>query len=214
MTTPFIWQFQLHAQDKPFWLNWDSDTENIAVAPVTYEQRFFWPSEHSIILHGLSNEQMQLSSYVFDAKTDSYLILDDERNIKFRKKKLHYKPMLEAKEHCMAFAEKQKFHFINDKAAIENLLGIPSLPVLTLKEDMSAWLKTRFRVCDVKKESLKLLIGIDDASIELSRLQVAQSFFYSLVIEASTPHRVNQCVAALGIDDVPTGYVSFLKGVK
>ena len=63
-----------------------------------FEQRFFWPESTAIVLHGMPESSLWLSCYQFEIHKDNYLLLEDESNIKFRKKKLHIKPLIKMED--------------------------------------------------------------------------------------------------------------------
>lgn len=163
---------------------------------------------------GFSLEQLKLSQYEFEAKTDNYLLLSDDRNIKYRKKKLHYKPLVEQKQGAMIYGQKHKYHLIKQQRDVFCLLDVQNAPEMQNNEAMTDWLKAHFNICMINKESLTLKLPMDDLSIELSRLLIGSSVFYSLVVESLVLSTVNKSVAALGISPPPQDYVSFLKGLR
>ncbi len=212
MQSPFVWQFQFELEKIPFWHHGEGGSAASSMA-YNFEQRFFWPASEPIILSGLSQQQLMLSSYELEFKKDSYLLLDENRNIKYRKKKLHYKPFIRQERGCCVFAKKQKYHLFQQQNDIMNLLNCQAVSGLSTKNQVKEWLCNAFQVCEVEKESLKLMLPIKDTSIEMSRIQINSMIFHSLVVESCSAKQVNECVSALGINHSSQDYVSFLRGV-
>lgn len=213
MAEPFIWQFQYKIVDIPFWLNWQSQNQGFLSDSYHYEQRFFWPESSKIILQGFDKTFLQLSMYDIEFKTDNYLLLPDNRNIKFRKKKLHYKPFIHIDNNAFIYEAKQKYHLLKQQQEILTLLESKEPIELKSKSEMKQWLCQNHQVCEVSKESLKLDLPTTHSSIELSRIQVGFNYYHSIVIESLSSKWVSEAVKAMGIDNPPQDYVSFLKGI-
>lgn len=209
---PFIWKFKFELQSEPCWQQWPivHSTEQVEKH---YEMRFFWPESQSICLKGFSKNELWLSPYQMEVHQDSYLMLADERNIKFRKKKLHYKPLLQEEGNVICYANKQKYHLLKQQSEIIKLLtAVPPATDLKQLKQVKQWLYSQYTICDVHKETLSLvLIPENQLTLEFSRIACCGTYYHSLVIESTRQPQVEQMAQALGVEQEPKTYINFLK---
>lgn len=209
----FIWQFGLDIQGVPFWSDF-RDQVLESKGSDNCEQRFFWGAQDLILLNGLSEAQLWLSSYQFETHQDAYVLLNDNQNIKFRNKKLHVKPLLTLNNGTSTYRDKQKYHLLKQQKEIAALLGNNDFASLKTKSEVKGLLRKTYPVCDVYKEALTLdLMLIANISIEFSKLKINEQIFYSLVVESKFSQLVEKAVSALGIKKTPETYVQFLKRI-
>jgi len=210
---PLIWQFKINLEDKPFWQSWPLYEKALSTSE-KYEQRFFWSEHTPIILNGLSREALWLSAYEFETHSDCYLLLDDNRNVKFRHKKLHVKPLVSINNHIMAYKPKIKFHLLKEASEIGQFLGRTDFSGFESKSQVKEKLRDSFVSCDVYKEAFTLdLMNSAHITIELSRIMSNGTVFYSLVVESPIAKCVEEAVVALGLTKQSQDYISFLKGL-
>lgn len=212
--SPFIWQFKFKTEPQAFWHDWSLDSI-LHDNAIKFEQRFFWPAERAITLNGLSHEALWFSSYEFETHEDSYILFPDNRNIKFRKKKMHYKPLLKIENNTASYGTKCKYHLLKQRDELSQLIEGTLLSEFDTKSQVKTYFRQNYNVCDVYKETLTLnLISTLQFSIEFSRLKANDRLFHSLVVESYQADLVDTVVKHLGITQKPQDYISFLKGLS
>lgn len=214
----FLWDFNLKLNRIPldrshFKSSYDTHCK--------YEQRFFWQDHHKTITCHFFDPHITQSNYSVERNKDYYLMLPNKQNIKIRKDKMHYKPIVSHHGSTISFAPKKKYHLIKDYDEISQILSI----------DLSAdYLEKRHRQKSkpYRKSILKLIPSIkvkkdrvifepfpfSDLNVEFSRLLIRKKTYYSCVVEASSLPLVEHIVDSLQIHQDPMSYITFLQSLN
>lgn len=219
MKKNFIWQFQFELQKQPCWqaMIASENDDNIGeISDARFEQRFFWADDEIIMINGFSLSELWLSQYLFETNHDNYLLSGNDCNLKFRKKKLHLKPLVQETDGIAQFAAKEKYHLVKDLPAISKILNNPNL--LSIQKDIETIklaLKKYYPVIEIYKERFQLPIKQLNASIEFSRLSLNNKIFHSVVIESDKAHRIIELRKAMALPLANSKtYAVFLKELE
>lgn len=102
MNQRLIWNFEF-ASKAPFVLAYPEDTED----KLKWEFRYFWPDHEIIILNLIHHSLLDLANYKRKSKEDYYYLVPGfNYNIKRRRNKLLYKPLLKYKNQASGYGAK------------------------------------------------------------------------------------------------------------
>ncbi len=198
MTTRLFWNFEIdNSHEIDF-----SELPEATNANYSWEVRFFWPQETIIVLKGLNKQFLNLSNYKSKHRQDCYFILEKNNyNIKCRRSELLYKPLLKENEDLSAYGKKIN---LTNTLSTANLLGTP-LTVGQLLEQLQ-----RSKEITVEKDLLIYKCRQTNLKLELSRLEIKHSIYYSLAVQGKSPEAVARVSKQLTTTQ-PMSYVSFLQ---
>jgi hypothetical protein len=182
MTRSFIWNFRINITNKGF----IPQSSLIISDDTLWEMRFFWPDVDIIVLEGLTEDFLLLANYKIKIREDIYFIsAEEDKNIKLRKERLTYKPLIKTHNGAYQFDKKK---------------DLPYAP--------------NFKQVKVTKEALiHTFLQNHKIKMEFSRLKVEDKFYLSLGIESTGYEYVQQLVNTLQIKAQSCDYVSFLKSI-
>lgn len=204
MNKRLIWNFEINPEqdlDLPTPLNTSPDYH--------WEARFFWPESAIILINGLNERFLRLEQYQIKSKHDLYFLLPEaDYNIKLRREKLVYKPLLERTSSALAFGKKIKL----DEDAPSTL---PAKENSTIDpRALLQQLHNQARKVTVEKEVLIYRFPAPlKTKLELARLLIKEQVFYSLGLESSALNVVEALSEQLIREEETSDYISFLKKV-
>ncbi len=204
MNKRLIWNFEINSESSltiPETCNEDEQTER-------WESRFFWPEREIIVLNGLDASFLALSRYQAKHREDVYCLLPDtDYNLKIRRNQLMYKPIMMKTRHAVAYGKK-----IN----LEELQPTTSLPGAG-DADASALLiqvQREGQRIHVEKEALVYRFEtVPTLKLELARLYVADTTWFSVNIESRSRRLVDSLRQQMFDGQASCDYVTFLKGL-
>jgi hypothetical protein len=184
---------------------------------IIWEWRSFWPqSVKEIILFQAGFTSFTWEDFTYHPFEDIYFIIKGcPLNLKIRKDKLFYKPLVEEYNKLLAFSYKQKIKFpllwkdlypLTPRAQLfKNSIFSP--------EELAHYLeKSGYQVTlfPVKKDSYRCKVS-ETLQIELTHLHIGTRTWYSVCIEGLDENQVREC-AYLTITQAGEvmGYVEFL----
>ena len=149
-----------------------------------WESRFFWPEHEIIVLNGLDERFLDISRYEAKRRHDVYCLLDDQDyNLKIRRNQLLYKPVISKTEHAVAYGKKIDF-----------------------EEEHNG------RYLSVEKEALIYRFETSPITkLELARLKMADTIWFSVNIESRAKHWVDSIREQMFGEKKTSDYVTFLK---
>ncbi len=173
---------------------------------IRWEARYFWPEPTTIILHGLNETILSLADFEIKEREDSYYLLPQYHlNIKKRKDKLLYKPLLGQKEPCYGFGKKINLMTISPEQALP---GCPALEAGTLLK----LLQSQGTIIDVYKTALIYKFTCSPSvKLELSRLIINKTIYFSASIEGYSYDLVAKINSLLLKQPISCDYVTFLQ---
>lgn len=198
MNQRLVWNFEFSSK-APLALAYPEDKED----QFTWEFRYFWP-EHEIIILNLMNHSLpDLANYQKKSKEDYYYLLPGlDYNIKRRRNKLLYKPLLQYKNQAAAYGTKI---ILNDPQIIVTNPDLHLLVEHVEKEGIEIY---------VKKESfIYKFPGKPTVKMELARLEVLNKIYFSLCIEGKSLLLVETIAQHLLEEALSCDYVTFLKNL-
>lgn len=201
MNKRLVWNFEIA----------NSDIELPQFAPTSkdkfrWETRFFWPEQTIIILNGLDESFLALSTYEMKHRHDIYYLLPQQTyNIKLRRDKLLYKPLIAEQGSLQGFTKKINLNNL----ATDSLL--PGLTVTTTVKDLLKQLQKKGQQVIVNKEALIYKLPTQPSlKLELARLTITNQVFFSVCIEGYSAKVVEAFSKHLLNEQISCDYVRFL----
>ena len=196
MRKRLIWNFEIDG-DRPLEI-----PEALPAEPDSgrWESRFFWSSKEVILLNGLDDRFLALSRYEAKHRQDTYCLLPDtDYNIKIRRNQTLYKPMIMKTAQAVAYGKK-----INLEAS--------SPETLNNTLDLLGRIQREGVRIDVDKEAfIYRFETTPKTKLELARLSIANTIYFSLCIESRSRHLVELITKQVTGEQVSSDYVSFLR---
>lgn len=202
MNKRLIWNFELDTHSPAVLQKIpDADPE-----PLRWEIRCFWPENTCITLHGLDDHMLDFSQFKVKQRSDSYYLLRDKNyNIKQRRGELFYKPLLEETELIRGFGAK-----INLMSQEEDAI-LPGVPPISAGE-LRALIKKEKTSLQVEKTACVYKFPTQPTiKLELARLKVNNSCYFSACIEGHSQTTVEKISDCLFRNPSSCDYVRFLK---
>lgn len=194
MNKRLVWNFTINS-DKPLQI---PAFDTIDTCIERWESRFFWDDTVIINLNRLDERFLELSRYKLKHRQDTYCLLpDNDYNIKRRNNQLLYKPTLMKTEHMIAYGKK-----INLEEP-----GVTNISLANIQQHAT--------YVDVEKEALIYRFETTPTlKLELARLRIAETTYFSLNIEAHSKTLVSTVTQQIMNTQPACDYVRFLKGLN
>jgi len=202
MNKRLVWNFEIDISD-----SLQIETEALDESTeMTWESRFFWHADEIIVLHGLSQAFLDLSHYQIKHKADEYYLLPDQPyNLKVRRNRLYYKPLVIKTPHIVAYGKKLD---LREQKPDMLLVGTDEIDVKT----MLAQIKQYHRRILVEKETLNYQFHTSPPThLELAKINIAKTIYFSVCVESSSRILVESLTAQLLPHSTINDYVSFLQ---
>lgn len=184
-----FWNFEYHSAHQLPDLFTFPENENKAA----WEVRYFWPANQIISLQALPTHIFELSRYKIKHQSDKYILIPHKNyNIKIRKKKLLYKPILQSHQGVYQFGKKQQL----DEAASEQL-GLN--------------IQTHQHLLVLKETLLYPLTNSASSRLEFTRLNINQTIFFSFAIQSPEYEPIELLLKNIQPSGSPMPYVTFLQ---
>jgi len=169
-----------------------------------WEVRFFWPEDQVITIHLFDNSLLDISLYEHKHREDEYYIFPNEPiNIKRRRNKLLYKPIVKHSGNAIGFGSKINLEALPEKLSNKSHLN-----------DILRQIKSHPHIIHVKKEAyIYKLPTSPGIKLELARLQVSDQVYTSICIEGRSLKLVETISEYLLGQYVSCDYVTFLKKI-
>ncbi|MBA2656720.1 MAG: hypothetical protein H0U70_06995 [Tatlockia sp.] len=204
MNTRLVWNFEINNEKL---LKLTSQQESYE--ELHWEARFFWPGDAIISLNGFDERFLVLSNYNLKHRDDYYYLLPNaDYNIKQRRQQLFYKPILEKAKCLNGYGKKIN---LSESSPELILSGSKTLTVAELAKD----LQESPQAIEVKKEAFVYKFSTDPLiKLELARLEINKTIYFSLCIEGHSQKLVASIAAQLLPAETCSDYVSFLKQIQ
>jgi hypothetical protein len=166
---------------------------------IKWEVRHFWPSDKIITLNPIDPELVDLSHYERKFKDDCYYLVPKKNyNIKLRHDELLYKPTVDESKLAVGFGPKVELKKTSPskEKALFNEVKKNGIPITVKKEEFVFEFPTTPTV-----------------RLELSRLVIKDSVFFSLCVEGRSLVLVETISKELLQKQEPSEYVKFLKKI-
>lgn len=204
MNKRLIWNFEINSENPlkiPDICDENKQTDR-------WESRFFWPEQTIIVLNGLDERFLALSHYEAKHRQDTYCLLPDTNyNLKIRRNQPLYKPIMMSTRQATAYGK--KINLYKEKQT-KQLPGAGETDAETLLARIQ---KEGLRV-DVEKEALIYRFETTPTlKLELARLCVANTIWFSVNIESHSRRLVESITQQMFDDHASCDYVTFLKGL-
>ena len=196
MIKRLLWNFEIDTE-APY------DFENLAKEEkekLRWERRFFWHDEKIIVLKHANKNLLQLDQWRCKQRQDIYYLFPKTGyNVKERRQRLVYKPLLEKKSDCEAYGSKMDIFTAEPGQVLTEIARLleSSLRVVLLKTVFIYKLPTQPRI-----------------RLELSRFEIDKQYYFSACIEGHSYSLVKNISKGLLPNAVSCDYVSFLKKIK
>lgn len=193
MNKRLVWNFEIN-NDNPLAI---PEIPPAETHTERWESRFFWPDGEPIVLNGLDDSFLALSRYQVKHRQDTYCVLpESDENIKIRRNQLLYKPCMMKTANAIAYGKKINLEETDDKTLIMRIQ----------REGMRI---------DVEKEALIYRFEtVPTLKLELARLRVANTTWFSVNIESHSRCLVESITQQVLSGHVACDYVTFLKALK
>jgi hypothetical protein len=170
-----------------------------------WEARVFWPETDIIQLNLIDTNLLQLQHYQYKQKIDLYhLVPEKDHNIKSRRGELFYKPLIKKNKYACGYGTKLNLSTLSTSPST---LKIPELMAITAELQHTPGLQ-------IEKDSFIYKFSSQPAiRLELSRIQIHQTIYFSLCVEGRSRHAVETITTCLLGETVSSDYVSFLKKI-
>lgn len=189
MAQRLVWNFEC-STIKPLSL---TQLPSEKAEPFKWEARFFWPQDEIITLNVTDESLLDLSLYKQKHRDDVYYLVPDQPyNIKKRRNEILYKPLVKQAPFGLAFESK----LVLDDASKASL-GVDKARLVPVVKDAFIY---SFKT----EPTIKL---------ELARLTVANTIYFSACIEGRSANLVEQLTKHSLGEKVSCDYVTFLTGV-
>lgn len=173
-----------------------------------WESRFFWPDNEIILLNGLDDCFLSISSYEVKHRQDTYCLLSDvDYNIKIRRNQPLYKPITMKTRQAVAYGKKIN---LAEQEPDHHLPGASETDAQTLL----AHIKQNGLRITVEKEAL--IYRFETApklKLELARLTIANKAWFSVNIESHSRRLMESITQQMFGERTSCDYVTFLKGL-
>lgn len=198
MNKRFAWNFEINT-DAPFVFPMN-DVNATANTNKHWETRFFWMDNEVIAVSGLEESLLELSRYKIKHRTDHYYLLPDaDYNLKNRRGKLTYKPIIERTKNAIAYGK---------KITLTDCVVDKKIDAARLIERI----KTQGQLVTVEKEALIYTYQQSTPiKIEFARLRIDQAIYFSLSIESASQMLVENFSQRMVNHATPCDYITFLK---
>lgn len=201
MSQKLIWNFEFSLANESL-----AAIEETVKEKNKWETRFFWSDNECILLQAIDECLYDLSHYQYKQKTDCYyLIPNTSYNIKQRRDRLLYKPLLEQSPLAIAFAKKIDLELVDDypkKYPKEVLLNI-----LSQAQTMAN------RITVSKQAYVYKLPTKPSIKLELARLEVHNQIYFSVCVEGRSRQLVEKMSKLMVGKKQSSQYISFLKEI-
>lgn len=202
MNKRLVWNFEINTAES---LLIEATTMSDSTE-MTWESRFFWHEHDIIILNGLSQAFLDLSHYQIKHKADEYYLLPHmPYNLKVRRNQLYYKPLIVRTPCAFAYGKKINLH---EQKPDMRLAGTDNLDV----KNILAQIYNQSRHVLIEKETLSYQFKTTPTTqLELSRIYLADTVYFSVCIESSSRSLVESITTQLLHNCIANDYVSFLQ---
>lgn len=201
MTQRLIWNFALTPHSTFVIENNEAQQDD----GLKWEARFFWPEQQTIELNAIVPELLDISHYQKKEKRDLYYLLPKQHyNIKKRRNKLQYKPLVSQTPYALGFGKK-----IN----LEEVTPDEAHRLVLIDKALYKGLKKSIEI-PVEKESLIYKFKTKPMTkLELSRIEIQQHIYYSACVEGRARFLVETISKSLFGSQQPRDYITFLKQI-
>lgn len=202
MNKRLVWNFEIN-NTHPLEL-----TDMPAEEPSSYraEIRYFWKDDTNIVLHGLNDNFLNLALYKVKERQDRYYVIPNRTyNIKERRSELLFKPLIQSIDGLQEFAKKINLSQQPSMTMLPGLSPVTTQELLELVDNNSSPIhvtKTALLYKFATQPTIKL---------ELSRLMIANTCYFSACLEGNSPNLVTLINKHLFKDETSSDYVQFLK---
>jgi hypothetical protein len=168
-----------------------------------WEQRYFWPDNQPILLNLMDPSLIHLTRYTLKHKEDYYYLLpNSDYNLKQRHNQLVYKPLLSRVRNAVGYGSK---------------IILDPLPLNPLNSELIA-LNQRIEkegvgICVDKEVFIHTLSTTPPIKIELARLELMDTLYFSLCVEGKSLYLVETVSKLLLGEQVSCEYVTFLRTI-
>lgn len=197
MSENLVWNFKLNQSiSSPLKLFKVCTTDTIK-----WEARFFWPEDEDIFLNAIDETLLDLNHYKHKYKDDFYYLLpDNDYNIKLRRNKLLYKPLIKQTPFASGFGSKIDLENVENNSRHLH--------------DLKTQVLEKGEIIPIKKESFTFKFPTTPSvKLELARLELANQIFFSACIEGRSLELVEIIGKLLLSQEISCDYVSFLKTI-
>lgn len=203
MNKRLVWNFEIGKATSLTLPNLDTGLEEHR-----WESRFFWSESEIITLQGLDETFLELSRYKLKQRQDTYYLLPGaDYNLKIRRQRLFYKPVLLRKAQIIAYDKKIK---LEEVPPSQTLPGCAEKDV----EALIARIKKEGRQINVDKEAFIYQFDlVPTTRFELARLRVEGQTYFSMSIESRSLPLVESIKEQLLGNLSPCDYVTFLRRI-
>lgn len=203
MNQRLIWNFEF-SQKKPFTVSNEANERS----NIKWEIRYFWKEAQVVTIHNIDKGLLDISNYKQKQKEDIYFLVPKYNyNIKLRRFEMIYKPILKQSNAAIAFGA--KIHLEDVKNYPDNTPATAQHLQNILHEAQNSGIQV-----GVKKESFTYKFKTNPPTkLELAKLEVNNSIYFSACIEGKSCHLVELINAHLFHKETPSDYVTFLKSI-
>ena len=202
MSQKLIWNFEFSLADTPI-----ATIEDETIKEKNkWEARFFWTDNELVQLQAIDKSLFDLSKYQHKQKTDHYyLIPNTNYNIKQRRDRLLYKPLLEQTPLAIAFAKKIDLELVDEYPK-----HVPKEMLLNLLHQA----RTAATCITINKEAYVYKLPTKPSiKLELAQLEVHNQIYFSVCVEGRSRHLVEKISKAIIGQKTSSDYISFLKKI-
>lgn len=199
MIERLVWNFE-YSTDKLLSVSTLKEESADESSDLKWEARFFWPQNEIITLCATDDSLLDLTQYKQKHREDTYyLVPNTNYNIKHRRNELLYKPIINQTDFATSFAPK-----INLSGASKNN---PALEKIRKQTENAAIVQV------IKEAFIYKFNTIPATKLELARLKVANTVYFSACIEGKSASLVQQISKHLLGGHFSCDYVTFLKTI-
>ena len=204
MNKRLCWNFEINSETP---LTLPACTSTIT-ENVRWESRFFWPESDIIVLYGLDEAFLHLSNYQAKHRQDIYCLLPTmDCNLKIRRGQLLYKPVRMKTSRAVAYEKKINLDAPDADICVSDTGGMNA-------ETLLAYARQEGLQQVVSKEALIYRFDTQPSlKLELARLSVADTIWFSVNIESRSEQLVQSVAQQVIGTKSSCDYVSFLKGL-
>jgi hypothetical protein len=202
MNQRLVWNFEISNHPQLNFNDFSSEEDK----EMKWEARFFWSTDKIITLRGLDNQFINLENYDIKHRKDQYLLLPQSHyNVKERRNKIFYKPRLNLIEGIPGYGKKIELTADNSEDSLPGTEGISALTLLNELEQVAN---------KVSVDKIALVYRLPTSptlKLELSRLEVEHTIYFSACIEGRSQKLVRDFAKHLLVEPIFCDYVSFLQ---
>lgn len=197
MIERLVWNFEC-STDNPLPL---TELETQQQEDIKWEARFFWPRHDIISLCAIDDSMMELANFKLKQREDEYYILPEANyNIKRRRNELLYKPVMKRSKLALGFGPKID-------------LDIASINNFKLENILNQTNEQAKKIHVAKEAFIYKCNTTPTIKIELARLKVMNSIYFSLCVEGRSADLVEKISKHLLGEQISCDYVTFLKQI-